>query len=472
MKEKALPDFTSGPIIKSLIGLALPIVFANIMQTAYQLVDTFWVGRLGAEAVAAVSLSFPVIFLLISLGGGLGIAGTILVAQYKGKGDLKQVDYVSAQTLLLMVLTSIVMSVIGYFISAPVMGLMGAEADVLPKAISYLQISFIGLTFMFGYFVFQSLMRGVGDVKTPMYIVMGTVILNLILDPLFIMGYGPVPGYGVSGAAIATILTQGIAAIIGLLMLFSGKYGIHLKWKNIKLDYPLIKRMFLLGFPSSIAQSSRALGMTVMAFLVATFGTLVVASYGIGARIFSFIIIPAVGISMAASTLVGQNIGAGKIERAERITRLSAIISFAFLTVLGLLFFIFAEPITAVFIPNDPEVIKSGALFVKIMALSFGFIGIQFTYNGTFTGAGNTGVTMVISIISFWVLQFPLAYILSKHTSLAEIGIWISLPIANVLTAAISAVWYKKGDWKKKKIIEDHEKLESEVVKESMIEEG
>lgn len=472
MKHKILPDYTSGPIIKSLIGLALPIVFANILQTAYQLVDTFWVGRLGAEAVAAVSLSFPVLFLLISLGGGLAIAGTIMVAQYKGKGDLKQIDYVSAQTLLMMIIVSVIVSVLGYFVAAPIMGLMGAAPDVLPLAVSYLQISFIGLTFMFAYFVFQSLMRGVGDVKTPMYIVLGTVLLNLVLDPLFIMGYGPIPGYGVSGAAIVTVLTQGLAAVVGLSMLFSGKYGIHLKWKNFRFDLAMFKKMFRLGFPASISQSTRALGMAVMAFLVASFGTLVVASYGIGARIFSFIIIPAIGIAMATGTLVGQNMGAGKIERAEEVTRLSSIISFVFLTAIGIIFFIFAEPITAAFIPNDPDVIASGSLFVKIMALSFGFVGVQQTINGAFMGSGSTGTSMILSIVAFWVLQFPIAYILSKHTVLAEVGIWWSLPVSNVLSTIVAYIWYKKGDWKKKKIIEGDEKLVDEVAKETIIEEG
>jgi putative MATE family efflux protein len=354
----------------------------------------------------------------------------------------------------MMIIISIVVSVIGYFISEPVMRLMGAAPDVLSMAASYLKISFLGLIFLFGFFVFQSLMRGVGDVKTPMYIVMGTVLLNLFLDPLFILGFGPVPAYGVSGAAIATIITQGIAALTGFLMLFSGKYEIHLKWKNIKFDFALVKKMFFLGFPSSVAQSSRALGLTVMAFLVASFSTLVVASYGIGARILSFIIIPAVGISMATSTLVGQNIGAGKVNRAADITKLSSIISFVILTALGVVFFIFAEPITAAFIPNDPKVIESGALFVKIMSLSFGFIGVQFTINGTFMGAGNTGVSMAVSVIAFWVFQFPIAYVLSKHTSLEEVGIWLAIPISNVLVTIVAILWYMRGDWKKKQIID------------------
>ena len=374
--------------------------------------------------------------------------------------------------MIMMILISVVITVVGYFISEPLMRLIGADANVLPQATSYLQISFLGMVFMFGYFVFQSLMRGVGDVKTPLYIVLSTVLLNLVLDPLFILGWGPIPAFGVGGAAIATIGTQGIAAIIGLVMLFSGKYGIHLKWHNFKLDFPLIKKMFFLGFPSSIAQSMRALGLAVMAFLVASFGTMVIAAYGIGGRILSFIIIPAIGFSMATSTLVGQNIGAGKIDRAEKITSLSSLISFIVLSVAGILLFIFAVPVTAAFIPGDPEVIQSAALFVKIMALSFGFMGILQTINGTFTGSGNTGTSLVLSIVSFWLFQFPLAYVLSKYTSLAETGLWWSIPVTNVLTALAAFIWYKKGDWKKKQIIGKEERLVKEVTQETISEEG
>ncbi|MBU0667958.1 MATE family efflux transporter, partial [Patescibacteria group bacterium] len=377
MSRKKLPDFTQGPIVKSLVTLAIPIVFANILQTAYQLVDTFWVGRLGADAVAAVSLSFPIIFLMISMGGGLAIAGTIMVSQYKGQGHLEKVDYVSAQTLFIMFFISVIVTVLGYNIAEPVMKLMGAGPDVLPQAVSYLQISFLGMIFVFGYFVFQSLMRGVGDVKTPLYIVLATVILNLLLDPLFILGWGPIPAYGVMGAAIATVGTQGVATIIGTALLFSGKYGIHIKIKNFRLDFQLMKKMIGLGLPASIEQSTRALGMAIMTFLVASFGTISVAAYGIGGRVLSFIIIPTVGLSMATSTLVGQNIGAGKIDRAEKITRKSSIISFVTLTAIGIVLFIFSSQITAAFIPDDPQVIASSSLFIKIMAFTFGFIGLQ-----------------------------------------------------------------------------------------------
>lgn len=468
--RKDLPDFTKGPIIKSLINLSIPIVFANILQTAYQLIDTFWVGRLGSEAIAAVSLSFPLIFLMISLGAGLAIAGTIMVSQFKGKGDIEKVDYIAAQTLLMMVITSIIVSIIGYICAAPLMQLMGASADVYPDAVSYLQISFIGMTFMFGFFVYQSLMRGVGDVKTPMLIVLGTVILNLVLDPLFILGWGPIPAYGVTGAAIATIGTQGIAAIIGLSMLFTGKYGIHIKPANLKIDLKLIKKMFFLGFPASLSQSARALGMMVMTFLVASFGTLTIASYGVGGRILSFIIIPAVGLSMATSTLIGQNIGAGKMQRAEQIARISSMISFGLLTIAGILTFIFAHYLTATFIPGDPAVIDSGALFVRIMALTFGFIGIQQTINGTLMGSGNTTASMILSIIALWVIQFPLAYILSKHTTLGAEGVYWAFPISNILSAIITVAWFSTGSWKKKQITK--EPITGKIMEEVITEEG
>ncbi len=464
-------NLIEGSIIKSLITLSVPIIFASILQTAYQLTDTFWVGRLGISAVAAVSISFPIIFLIISLGGGLAMAGTILVAQYKGRENKKAINHITSQTFLMVIVISIVLATIGYYLSPFFISLMGAETDVFSSAVSYMKISFIGMIFMFTFMVFQSLTRGVGDVKTPMYIVLGTVLLNLILDPLFIFGYGSIPAFGVAGAAVATIGTQGLAAIIGIIILIKGKYHIKLYLNDLKPDWPLIKKMFKLGFPASIEQSTRALGMTVMTFLVATFGTLTLAAYGIGSRILSFVIIPAMGLSMATSTLVGQNIGAGKIKRAEKITKLSSLVGFITLTIVGIIVFFFAKPISTIFIPREIEAIQSSSLFIKIMSLTFGFIGIQMSLNGLFSGSGNTMISMVLSIISLWVLRFPLAYVLSKHTTLAEIGLWISFPIGNIIATIITIIWFMNGSWKQKQITENVN-LAKETTRETIIEEG
>ena len=451
MKKSSL---TEGPIIKSLMALSIPIVLANILQTTYQLTDTFWVGRLGTVAVAAVSISFPIIFLLIALGRGLTIAGTILVAQYKGKKDSKAVNHIAGQTLLISSLAAIILSFVGYFSASFFLHLMKASPDVLISAIAYLKISFIGVIFMFIYMVFQSLMRGVGDVKTPMYIVLGSVLLNLLLDPLFIFGYGFIPALGVKGAAVATIGTQSLAALIGVILLFRGKDQIQLRVSHLKPDWPLIKTMFKLGLPASLEQSARAVAMAFMAFLVTGFGTITLAAYGIGSRILGFIIIPARGLSMATSTLTGQNIGAGKVDRAEKITKVSALIGFLTLTFVGALSFTFAKPLAALFIPGSPETIQMSAAFIKIMAWTFGFIGAQMALNGLFRGSGNTMIAMTLSIVSLWGLRFPMAYLLSRFTSLAATGIWVAFPITNVVMAIIAFLWFAKGTWRRKHLIE------------------
>jgi len=461
---------TEGPIIKAILVLAFPVVLANVLHTAYHLIDLFWVGRLGSGAIAAVSLSFPIIFLILSLGMGLATAGTILVAQYKGKKQRESVNYVAAQTMFVMFFVSIFLTVLGYFLSPQIIKLMGVGQDLFSNAVSYLRISFLGVIFLFGFFVFQSLMRGVGDVKTPLYIVIGTVVLNVFLDPLFIFGFGIIPSMGISGAAIATVITQGLSAIIGLSILFSGKYDIHLKKKNMVPDFKFIKKLFRLGMPAAIEQSTRSLAILFIMFLVTGFGTAVIAAYGIGTRILGFAIIPAIGLSIANSTVVGQNMGASKIERAEKVSKISASISFVSLTILGIFVFVFAKQICAVFSPNDPVVIEMSAQFVRLISLFFGFIGIQQVFNGTFRAAGSTLVSMVLAIIGLWFLRFPLTYFLSQHTSLSYTGIWLAFPISTVVACIISWLWFLRGSWKHKRITEEI-KLIEEAAEESVIEE-
>lgn len=442
--------FTEGRILSSLISLALPIIFANILQSAYQLIDTFWLGRLGADAVAAVSLSFPLLFLVLSLGAGLTLAGTVLVARYKGAENQQQVDFSSSQSVFLIFLTSIVLAIISYFASAPLMELIGAGPDIIDDSIQYFKVSSLGFVFLFLFFIFQSLMRGIGNVMLPVYIVLFTVILNAVLDPLFIYGYGFVPGYGVAGAAVASVATQAMASTIGLIILFRGKHGIKISLSSMYFNMENIKRTFNIGFPASIEQSTRALGMTFMMVIVTSFGSDIVAAYGIGARMLSFIVIPALGLGIATTSLVGQNIGALKIKRAEKAANLSAKVSFFSFTALGLIMFLVAEPLTTFFIPEDPQVIQDGTLFIKIMSLSFGFLGLQQVMNGTFNGAGFTKASMFISIMSLWLVRFPLAYLLSYTLEMGPEGIWWSFPISNLIAGIVAFSYFKTGYWKKR----------------------
>ncbi len=450
MKKSKATKLTEGKILGSLVTIALPIIFANVLQTGYQLIDTFWLGRLGANAVAAVSLSFPILFLVISLGGGLTLAGTVIVSQYKGAENQRQVDFSASQTVIVVFFVSVLLALVANFSSEFLMRMVGAGPEILDDSVTYFRISSYGFIFLFMFFVFQSLMRGIGNVLLPMYIILGTVFLNLVLDPLFIYGWGPVPPFGVAGAAVASVMTQAVSAVTGIYILWKGSHGIKIKWSDMRFNLEWTKKMFRIGMPASLEQSTRAAGMTMMVVIVTSFGSEVVAAYGIGSRVLSLVIVPALGLAIATTTLVGQNVGAGKIDRAERIGNFSYKVAFFGLSAMGLLLFIFAENLTAFFVPNEPQVIEDGALFIKIMACSFGFMGTQQVLNGVFNGTGFTKASMMISIFSLWIIRFPLAYILSYHTSLGYEGIWWAFPISNLIAGMVAFAFYKMGYWKRR----------------------
>lgn len=463
--------FLEGPIGKALVRLAIPIMAGNILQTGYQLTDAFWVGRLGEAAVAAVAVSFPVTFLVIALGAGLAIAGATLSAQYMGAGRQDMVNHVAAQTMLMVASTSIVLGAAGYLLAPHLLMLMGVAPEVFKGALGFMRVSFIGIIFVFLYAMFQALMRGVGQTRIPLLIVLGTVILNFMLDPLFIFGWKAIPAQGVMGAALATIATQALAALLGIIVFLRGRHGIHLSWRGFRPDLPYIKRAFLLGLPGSIELAARGLGPMAMSFLVATFGTVTLAAYGIGTNILQFVTIPAMGLSMAVSTLVAQNIGAGKIERASRVTSLGAMAGFGVLTFVGIVASVFAEAFVAFFVPNAPQVIMQGARFIRIMCLSWGGIGVQLCVVSAFRASGNMLGAMMIALISQLLIQFPLAYALSKHTSLGASGIWWSFPVTNIVVAVVSACWFAQGGWKKKRLTEEQRQVLA-VTDETIVEEG
>lgn len=447
--------FTTGSIPRALYTLAIPIILANILQAGYQLTDAFWVGRLGADAVAAVSISGPVTFLVIAMGAGLSVAGATLTAQYIGAQRQDMVNHVAAQTLMMVAFTSVVLSILGIMLAPFLLHLLGVTEAVFDGALKFMRVSFVGMIFVFLFAMFQSLMRGVGQTRIPLLIVFGTVVLNFILDPLFIFGYGIFPGLGLMGAALTTVITQALAAAVGLYIFLRGRHGIQLTWRGFKPDFTYIKKAFFLGFPCSIELSTRGLGLILMTFLIASFGTLTMAAYGIGANVLQVITIPAMGLSMAVSTLVGQNIGAGQVERAEKITYLGTLYGFGSLTLVGALAWILAPQIVAFFIPDDADVIREGAHFIRIMALAWGGIGVQLCIVSAFRASGNMMHAMVIALVSQWMIQFPLAYVLSNHTTLGSEGLWWSFPATNVLVALISVAWFARGGWKKTRITEE-----------------
>ena len=442
-----------------------------MLQTAYQVVDTFWVGRLNADAVAAVSFCFPISFLLIALGGGLPIAGTVLAAQYTGRGDEDAMNHVAGQTVLMVFLVSVVLAGIGYSVATPMIRLMGAAPAVLPEAVRFFQIAVLGFIFVFMFFAYQALMRGRGVVYPPMFIVLITVVINFALDPLLIFGWGPLPRMGVAGSAMATLCTQALAATIGLTLMVRGRHGIHLKLTDLRPDFVLMRQIFRLGFPSSIEQSTQALGMTVMTILVAGFGTISVAAYGIGIRVLSCAIVPAIGLAAATSALVGQNIGAERLDRAERTNLVSCSAAFITLSLAGVLTFFGAAGIARFFIPEGGPVIHESAVFIRTIALTFGFIGLGQVLTGSLRGAGDTVAPMVLAMISLWLLRLPLAYVLSAHTALHVRGIWFAFPVTTVISAAMAGSWFLWGGWREKRLLNEME-VEEQVREEAIVEEG
>jgi putative MATE family efflux protein len=440
-------SFVEGSIGTALARLALPMMLGNLLQTGYQLTDAFWVGRLGAAAVAAVSISFPVMFLVIAAGAGLGIAGATLSAQYMGAGRQDMVNHVAAQTMLMVALISSVFSIAGYIFAPYLLHWIGVAPDVYEGALGFMRISFFGVIFVFLYAMFQALMRGVGQTRMPLLIVLGTVLLNFALDPLLIFGWGWLPPQGVMGAALATLMTQGLASLLGLVIFLRGRHGIQLSWQSFRPDPAYIRRAFLLGLPGTIELATRGLGPMVLSFLAASFGTLTIAAYGVGANILQFVTIPAMGLSMAVSTVVGQNIGAGNLPRAEQATILGVIFGFAVLTVAGIAAYLLAPALIGFFVPNDPAVIAEGAHFLRIMCLTWGGIGVQLCIVSAFRASGDMTSAMLIALISQWLIQVPVAVILAR-TGLKDAGLWWSFSITNVVTAALSVGWFARGGWK------------------------
>ena len=458
-------SLTSGGIGWPLFYLSLPIVVTNLLQTAYNLADTFWLGQYSTEALAAISFGFPMVFLLIALGMGLSVAGSVLVAQHIGAGEEADAEYAASQTVVFGIIGSILLGAVGYVAVGPFISFLGAAPDVQPLAADYMRVISAGLPFMFGFFVFIALMRGYGDTVTPMLVMFGSVVLNIAIDPLLIFGFEDNPlfgmvglrgveaslfaatgytGSGIAGAAIATVFSRALAFFVGIAVMIQGVRGVRIRPSQMRPNLTYLRRLLDIGVPASIEGTGRALSVNLLLLVVGLFPTTVVAAYGIGVRIFSVIFLPAIAVARGVETMTGQNIGAEKPDRAGSAADFAALVTFVVLSGLGVVAFFFTRPIVAVF-TTDPEVVRVGVEFLRWVAPSFGFIGVMRAYTGSFRGAGKTLVAATISIIMLAIIRIPVAYVASL--SLGETGIWVAFPISNVAGAVIAYAWYKRGTW-------------------------
>jgi putative MATE family efflux protein len=318
----------------------------------------------------------------------------------------------------------------------------------------------LGLPFMFGFFIFISLMRGAGDTITPMLVMLVTVIVNIALDPVLIFGWDvpavslwglplvpavAVPELGIQGAAVATIFSRMLAMTVGLGIMFSGTRGVQIRPRDMVPDLAYFRKMFDIGVPASIEGSSRALSINALLFVVGLFPTATVAAFGIGTRVFSVIFLPAIAVGQGVETMSGQNIGAGKPDRAERTSYAAAKVLFAVLGSLGVLIFLFPRPIVSVF-TADPPVIEAGTTFLRIVALTFGFTGVMRAFTGAFRGAGNTMIAAGVAIVMLWVIRLPVAVV--GALTAGEVGVWAAFAVSNVAGAAIAFAWFRRGTWR------------------------
>lgn len=449
-------DMTEGPLVRSLLAIGWPVMISMLLHTLYNLVDAFWLGKLGKTALVAPTITMHFVFICFAMAMGLGTGGMTLVSQYRGAGRIGDMGRAGGQTLVLMSVVGVGLAVLALALAVPALKLLQTPPDAFNETLVYLRWILIGLPFMFIFFVYHGIYTGMGDTIGPLQLTIVAVVLNVVLDPILIFGVGPIPALGVAGAAIATNVSHAAASLVGLHRLFRGDRGFRLHRSDLRWDPRIVGKILRIGLPMSLGHVGTSLGFTLLIGIVNTFGSAVTAAFGIVNRIIMMAIVPAQGFSQANATAVGQCLGADKQDRAAESVRQSSLLTGAVLLPITILMFFFGDTISRIFV-NDPEVIQYGRdlfMIISPSVFAFGFVMVLF---GAFQGAGYTVPVMVLNMARLWVLRLPAAYLLGLHLGLGPIGLWWGLFISNILTAVAGAIWYSTGSWKRKVIEPDDE---------------
>lgn len=463
---------TTGAIPPKLLHLAWPLVLGNLLQTVYNLADMFWVGQIGdgGVSVAAVSLMFPLSWMFVSTAMGITAATIALVSQYVGSGDDRMADRVVGQTILLTVTVSAVLAAIGLYFRRPLLILIGARDEVFVAALAYIEIIFLTLPLTFLFFAFRSSLQGAGDTKTAMWLVFVSAGINVVIDPFFILGWGPFPEMGTRGAAIATFISRAFATGVGVLILLDGRFGVRLRLGDLRPNLSIQRKLVDIGYPSTIDGWARSFASVAMAGFVARFGANPTAAYGIGVRLMSVTWAVAGAVGNATATGVGQNLGAKTPERAATVTRVATAGTMAFIFAVAAILLVFPAQAMGIFV-DSPAVIAEGVLFLRIMAPFWALFAGVMVIQGAFRGAGNTREAMVLSFLSRWIFRLPIALVLAfawtitipgLGITIAALdwgieGIWWAYSIGMVLSFVVAVGWFRLGTWKQDVIGEGRE---------------
>ena len=460
---------TTGSIAPKVLALAWPLVLGNLLQTAYNLADLFWVGQVDRESLAAVSLMFPVSWMFVSTAIGITAATIALVSQYTGAGDERMADRVVAQTILLALAVSGVLAVVGWLGRHRLLELIGAEGAVLSESLAYIEIIFLALPLTFLFFAFRSSLQGAGDTRTAMWLVFISAGMNVVIDPFLILGWGPFPAMGTRGAGWATFAARGFAAVAGVYILLRGGFGVRLRLRDLRPDPELLRKLVGVGYPATIDGWARSFAAVAMAAFVTPFGAAAIAAYGIGIRLMSVTWSVAGAVGQATATGVGQNLGSETPDRARRVTWVATAGTMTLLGAAAGLCLLVPEFLMGLF-TDDAETVSEGATFLLVIAPAWAVFGGTMVIQGAFRGAGQTKVALGLSFLARWVFRIPLAVALAFAVSvtlpgvgtldlgldIGVVGVWISFSVGALLTFLVAVFWFRLGRWTEG-VIEDTE---------------
>jgi putative MATE family efflux protein len=444
-------DYTEVRLNRAILLLAVPMILEMVLESLFGVVDVFWVGHLGANSVATVGLTESMLSLVFAVGLGLSLSTTAMVARRVGEKDHEGAAVAAVQAVVLGLLTSAVMGIPCLIFAPELLRLMGASPGIIAVGTTYTRIVLGGSGVVLMLFLNNAIFRGAGDAAIAMRLLWVSNIINLALDPCLIFGLGPFPRLGVTGAAIATFTGRSIGVAYQFYRLFRGTERIRVLARQLRINLQVLARLFRVSLTGIMQFAIAHTSWIGLVRIVSTFGAAALAGYTIAIRIVVFAILPSWGLSNAAATLVGQNLGAKKPDRAELAVWRTGFYNMLFLGSLGAVFVVFAEPIVRLF-TNDPAVILLGAACLKIV--SYGNIGYAYgmVMMQAFNGAGDTVTPTIVNLFGFWLLEIPLAYWLAITLGLRSNGVYFSIVIAEGSIAAASAILFKRGKWKSRKI--------------------
>lgn len=442
-------NFTEGPIWVALVILAIPMILEMSMESLFAVVDIFFVAKLGADSVAIVGLTESVMALIYAVAFGLAISATATVARRTGEKDEAGAAKSAAHVLYLGIIVSIVISVIGIIFAPNILQLLGAHPRVMEEGARFMRIMLGGNAVVVFIFLLNAIFRGAGDAAIAMRVLVLSNGLNMILSPMFIFGIGPFPELGVTGAAVGTTIGRGCGVLFAAWNLMRPGGRIHVHRESWRFDPSLLWRLLRLSSTGVFQLLVATASWTALMPIMAGFGDSAIAGYVIALRVVMFALLPALGLSNAAATMVGQNLGADKPERSEAAVWAAAKFNTAFQFGVGVVFWLFSAQIIGIF-THEPEVLQYGTTALHIIAYGFAFYGMGMVLETAFNGAGDTWTPTYLNIFVFWLFEIPTAYLLAYYFGMGPSGVFWAITIAFSLLAIASAVVFKRGSWKTK----------------------